>query len=469
MGVEAFQNILYYALTQLTGPADVFSDFRQDMIDAATLLYPSTCEPSIVRKAFDAVGIYASGTTPPARPPGPDPMITPWGARSDNPPYWQTPDIYVKDAAGNPAAPLKNQVNRLFARITNIGDAAANGTSVAFSFVPYGAGTGTNAAETIGTVSVDVPPGMSREAEIAWDLTDLTDTNGGLWPLPLSAFEHFCVKVSISHPSDVDSCNNDAQNNFGDVGTADGLGDGRLTFLVGNRFDDARWVAVFPDPRVPRTWKLRLDLTDAVRDSFDALRSLTVSKRPELPWAGFTRDAVLLPLRARELRAATLAWTVDRTDHYDGPVHGLAIGVASGRAQDAGRFEGALTHMRLVGDTFEAGVEGTIRQKRHALAVRGVLSGRVDRKTGDFTAALTGRSRYRGKQGALKLMVEGRLGASATFSVVVVNGDDVQGLDLAATVVGHPTTLRRDQLFAAYPLAKPGRAKRRAKTRRKGR
>lgn len=132
LGVVKFENILDYTLNQLSGPADLFLDFRQDMIAAADALYPGGCESSTVANAFDAVGVYETGSTPPARPAGPDPMIAPWGARTDDPPYWQTPDIYVKDAADNLAAPLKGQVNRLFALVTNIGDADAIGVSVSF-------------------------------------------------------------------------------------------------------------------------------------------------------------------------------------------------------------------------------------------------------------------------------------------------------------------------------------------------
>src|SRR4029434_166195 len=83
---------------------------------------------------------------------------------------------------------------------------------------------------------------------IDWDLTDLTDNNGGLWPMPISAFNHFCVRVSVEFTGDVNLANNAAQNNFSDVPAVTHMS--TLTFLVGNPYDHevrAELVAQVPE------------------------------------------------------------------------------------------------------------------------------------------------------------------------------------------------------------------------------
>ncbi len=468
LGVAKFENILYYTLNQLSGPADVFADFRQDMIDAAEVLYPGECESSTVVRAFDAVGIYEGGatiTTPPARPSGPDPMITPWGARTDTTPYWQTPDIYVLDAAGSPAAPMKLQVNRLIARVTNIGDADAIGVSVAFSFAPYGAGTSNNTTKAIDTVTVDVPSGTAVEAEVAWDLTDITDTNGGTWPLPLGDFNHFCVKVELTHADDVDSCNNNAQNNFGDVVDANGDADGSTAFIIGNARREPRWVALVPDPLTPRNWKFSIDVTSAVRDRGQAFHSISRGAQPALPWTGRARGAVLIPMLGNEIVAATLRWTRSSLEQYDGPAQGRVVATSSGRDEAEGDFRGEILELRLLGDELQARVRGVIRHrkrrgkwraKRHATLARGLLTGHVDRRSGRFEGTFSGSIRHRGKAREAKLLMKGRLAASAMLSAALHDGDDVQGIDLGVPLVGNNTALLRE-LRHSHPLARPRR------------
>lgn len=436
IGVTEFENVLDYALNNLCGPADLFLDFRQDMIDAAEILYPGACESSTVAHAFDAVGVYESGTTPPPRPAGPDPMITPWGKTIDVPPYWQTPDIYVKDAADNAAAPLKGQVNRLFALVSNIGDADAIGVSVSFAFAPYGAGTSNNTNEAIDTVIVDVPTGGSIEVEVAWDLTDLTDDNGGTWPLPLGDFDHFCVKVDLVFATDADPCNNSAQNNFSNVVDADGDSDGETRFVIGNPAPEPQWVAVAQDGRWPRDWEVELDLTGAVRNRTRALQALTRSQagaRP--PWIGEGRDAVVLPMLGNELVAAKLRWRPKARARYDGPVDGCVEAQATG--QHAGRLTASMRMLRLRGGGFEAEVRGHLRSGKGATAVlRGTLTGRVDRGSGAFSGEFKGVARRKGEPRATTFKLKGRIAAMATLSAVVQSNGDVQGLALGVPLVG---------------------------------
>jgi hypothetical protein len=430
MGCGPLENILYYTLVNLSDADDVFADFRQDMIDAANTLYPGDhCKAQTVRRAFDAVGIYAEGSTPPASPPGPDPMITPWGARTDVPPYWQSPDIYVKDAGGTIVDPLKGQVNRLFARVTNIGDADATGVSVTFSFLPYGAGTSGNAPKTIGTVTHDVPQGAPVEFEIAWDLTDLTDTNGGAWPLPLGDFDHFCVRAQVDHAADVDTCNNYAQNNFGNVETADG-DDGDGVFLVGNSNPEvARWVALIPAHRISRGWRVKIDPGKLLAG---------VQPKPVggKPWIGNALDAVTVPLEPNELRPVEFGWSIDSREKYDGPVYGCLKGRAEGEKLVTGELVAEIKHLILEGDRFEATITGWIHQESGSRGLRGTSKGEVDRKSGEFRGEFEGLVSYRGGEEKAGFEAKGVMGASASFSFVVVNPDDEQGLDLAVPLIG---------------------------------
>jgi bacillolysin/thermolysin len=464
IGVSKFENIADYALNQLSGPADLFADFRQDMIDAAEALYPGGCESSTVARAFDAVGIFESGSTPPTKPSGPDPMITPWGARLDTPPYWQTPDIYVKDAADNPAAPLKGQANRLFALVTNIGDADAVGVLVTFSFTPYGAGTSNNTTETIGNKTVDVPAGASVEVEVTWDLSNLTDTNGGTWPLPLGDFDHFCVKVDLALADDVDPCNNFAQNNFDNVPDVDGDGDGETHFMVGNPAATPQFVAVHPDGKFSRGWKLSLDLEDAVRTRARALHAVTRTIRPAVPWVGDKRDCVVIPMLGHETVAARLRWTRESRDRYDGPVHGCVIGTVAGE-RVAGDLHAEMLTLHLRREDFEVEIRGVIRtQKGPVTLVRGLLSAQVDRNTGEFEGRFSGGVQRKQQWRSEKFRVNGRLAATAMLSAVVQAGDDVQGLDLGVPLLGDYTALCEQSRHKPARIAV--RQARRARTRR---
>jgi len=447
IGVTCFQNIFYYALTQLTAADDVFSNFRQNMIDAAEALYPSSpCKAQSVARAFDAVGIYESGgTTPPPPDSGPNPMITPWGITLDTTPYWQSPDIYVKDAADAIADPLKGQVNRLFANVSNIGDADATGVTVEFDFRPYGMGTSNNAWKTIATETVDIPTGTSLEVEVAWDLSDLTDTNGGQWPLPLGDFDHFCVRVQLDHVDDVDACNNLAQNNFGNVeeAAADD-GDGIFNFVLGNFKDQAEWVVLVPHHTIPDNWIAELDTTNAFRGNTKAVHELVKRKAVEAPWVGDARGAIMVPLAAGETRALSLKWKTGARKKYDGIVQGVTHGTVKGAANVSGNLVADVRHLTLKGRRFSARIIGRIKTRSGHTAIRGVLSGEIEAKTGKYKATFAGIiSMRKTKAQRAKFEVSGTMGASALFSFAAINGDDQQGIDLQVRIIGEPDKVRR--------------------------
>jgi hypothetical protein len=132
--------------------------------------------------------------------------------------------------------------NRLRGRVRNIGPTPEVGATVLFRYAPIYIGLPDSALKTIAMPMVDFaaagdPSGNDLKVVPAdWDLTNLTDTNGGIWPMPISAFDHFCVKVDIESSDDINLANNQAQTNFADVANAAGMG---LSFLllVGNPFD----------------------------------------------------------------------------------------------------------------------------------------------------------------------------------------------------------------------------------------
>src|SRR5262249_50086615 len=147
------------------------------------------------------------------------------------------------DAFGFPTNAQKGVHNRLRARVRNIGNLAASGAIVRFKYAPIFAGLPDSAFKQIAAPSVDFaaagdPSGNDvKEIPVDWDLTDLNDTNGGVWPMPISSFDHFCVVVSVEYPLDINLSNNNARTNFGNVSTA--MGPLRFTFLIGNPFDQA--------------------------------------------------------------------------------------------------------------------------------------------------------------------------------------------------------------------------------------
>jgi hypothetical protein len=172
---------------------------------------------------------------------GPDLAIRPWGNVTGTGPEWQSPDIFVVDAGGSEINAAKGQVNRLRARVRNLGNAVANGAVVHFKYAPWFAGIPDSAFKDIGTTVLDFAAAGDlagndlKMAPVAWDLTDLSDTNGGAWPMPVSAFQHFCVKVSIEFPTDANMSNNAAQTNFFDVPTITTMS--VVQFMVGNPFE----------------------------------------------------------------------------------------------------------------------------------------------------------------------------------------------------------------------------------------
>lgn len=189
---------------------------------------------------------------------GVDLAITPWGAVTGVGATWQSPDIFTVNGSGTVVNAEKGIVNLLRARIRNLGNAGATNAVVRFRYAPWYASIPDSAFKVIGTVNVNVPAGGAPQVvPINWDLTNLSDTNGGIWPAPISTFEHFCVRVDISYPSDINLSNNDAQSNFFDVSTGNGP-IGPIHFILGNPAERAATLQVVHanfDPEVAKLIK----------------------------------------------------------------------------------------------------------------------------------------------------------------------------------------------------------------------
>ena len=194
-------------------------------------------------------------------PVGADLAITPWGFVTGHGPTWQSPDIFVVDNGNNVVNAKQGIMNRLRARIRNLGSAAANAVTVRFKYAPYfigltSAGFKEIAAPTVSFAAARDASGNDLMVVPAqWDLTNPSENNGGIWPMPISAFQHFCVKVDVELSADVNQSNNAAQTNFVDL-TADCCRPFR--FLVGNPFERDITARLVIDP-LPKGYSVKLE------------------------------------------------------------------------------------------------------------------------------------------------------------------------------------------------------------------
>lgn len=190
---------------------------------------------------------------------------------------WRTPDVFVdnngdRTATSDPAVPgftyyqnvdlsgeptIGLSDNRLFAVIRNLGSPAASDVRVSFSYAPYGFVGGSLYQHVhfkpIAEVSVDLGPAGStdaeKEVEVPWDLGDLSENNGGLWPAPISCFNHFCIRVTTEHPSG----DTETQHNFVNV-VASSPFTPLSTVIVNNDRKTARYELLAPN--LPEKWRL---------------------------------------------------------------------------------------------------------------------------------------------------------------------------------------------------------------------
>jgi hypothetical protein len=262
---------------------------------------------------------------------GVDLFITPWGYVSGDGPLWQTPDIFVVDSMNNIVNAQINVNNGLRGRVRNLGNAAANGATVTFSFSPYGVGLPGPVFEQIGApVSANFTASSGQVIPINWFL-DPNDNNGGAWNgLKVSDFNHFCVQVNVAHAADINLSNNSAQNNFVDVTTGAMK---PFKFLVGNPFKrDVRARLVLSD--LPKGYAARLEGVPpqdyiSLKPGEMRLASLSLVRPPGYEREKRTRDVV-----------ASVSLVIDGR-----AVGGISIGLA--KANVAGKKPYSATKLRV--------------------------------------------------------------------------------------------------------------------------
>jgi hypothetical protein len=239
---------------------------------------------------------------------GADLAITPWGSVTGQGPAWQSPDIFVVDNANNVVNAKQGIINGLRARIRNLGSSAANGATVRFTYAPYSigltaAGFKEIAAPTVNFATAGDASGNDLIVVPAqWDLTNPSEDNGGIWPMPISSFDHFCVRVAAEFSADINQSNNAAQTNFFDV-TEDCCR--RFRFLIGNPFErDIR--ARFVIGPLPRGYSVKLEAGGRNRN--------TLSLRPKeirVATAQFVRPAGVETERRTSDVVASISMRVD--------------------------------------------------------------------------------------------------------------------------------------------------------------
>jgi hypothetical protein len=255
---------------------------------------------------------------------GVDLSITPWGAVTGIGPTWESPDIFVLNSANVVVNAEKGVINNLQARIRDLGNASATSAVVRFRYAPWYASIPDSAFKLIGTVTVNVPTGGATQlVPINWDLTNLTDTNGGIWPAPISTFDHFCVRVDIEYPSDINLSNNDAQTNFFDVAT----GTGPMTpihFIVGNPLKIPANVQIVVD-KLPDQYRgvIKAPILSLAQANIGAL-DRSAKRAVAIPAKRNT-----LRLEANELRVGTITLTRPPASVTAHLTHDLIVNVSS--------------------------------------------------------------------------------------------------------------------------------------------
>lgn len=340
-GVGFVENILYRYHVHHAAAQDTLQDFRDKIIQSCLDLYPGdTCKEWCVKRAFDAVGLYddaVGGVT--ALPVGVNLNITPWGAKNGQAPYWQSPDVYCLDESDTVVEPKKNQINRLIAVVRNQGSAAANSTTVNFYFSPFGMGYRHEDFKFIGSDTIDVSAdGSDVSAEVSWDLTDLSDDFGGVWPFPIEDFDHFCVRVEVIHPDEVYSCDNQCQHNFTNVDTVpDEDGDGVWKFLIANPYPRPVWALIHAQSTLPASMKYGLRLFGD--------EQIPLEEMPEKP-RHLQKNVHLVPLAAKQKRVAELRIFIPRKE-------ALRLAKGPGGRENLKSMSLAVT----IGDTEVGGIE----------------------------------------------------------------------------------------------------------------
>jgi hypothetical protein len=214
--------------------------------------------------------------------PQPDPKITPWGA-----PPWESPDIWVDSARegggfmdpatatpppGNGEHAWLNHENRVWAKITNVGQGAATNVKVHFKVAtPGGLGDTGQYDPLPDPAPIDLNPGEVKYVFAPW-----TPTVG----------EHTCIKVEIERIlGEADIYNNQGQENITDFysGNSSPWHPVKIPIDVANPFTTEKRI----DLRVeglPKGWKADIDHIWVTLPSIGRkLLNLVVTPKPDAP------------------------------------------------------------------------------------------------------------------------------------------------------------------------------------------
>jgi hypothetical protein len=253
------------------------------------------------------------------------------------------------DEAGEPIKGGERP-NYLNAVVRNLGSSTAIEVLVKFSYAPYGVVSGTLYQHVdfkeIGEASVNLDPGVEKRVEIEWDLRDLNENNGGLWPAPVAFFDHFCVRVELTYPGDANPGNNSTQHNFANITTSSPVAP---IYLLVTNADDKDKSVQFSAHALQKNSALRLRGLDKVKEPFSIpmwgskviINEVEAQKRlPELvakklvPLGSLSlrpRESKLmvLAIATSELREKKFIEISFKTDGKE--VGGVSIGVQKGK------------------------------------------------------------------------------------------------------------------------------------------
>lgn len=214
--------------------------------------------------------------------PQPDPKISDWSA-----PPWESPDIWVdsqREGGGymdpSTATPLPgngehawvDHENRVWAKITNVGQGVATGVKVHFKVATPGGFGDTGQYDPLpDPAPIDLNPG-----EVKYVFTTWTPTVG----------DHTCIKVEIERiPGEADIYNNLGQENITDFysGSSSPWHAVPIPITVSNPFDTPKRIDIRTEG-LPAGWKADIDHTWVTLGSKQRkVVNLSVTPKPDAP------------------------------------------------------------------------------------------------------------------------------------------------------------------------------------------
>lgn len=327
------------------------TDF-QTMIEAANLILDAaedapggqrSCNYVMLRRAFYAVGLYPFDSSFTKQNYGGEACMLPWTfSWKHSRPYlgfpalwWKSPDLFINNGSGAEYDADVDSVNKLFARVRNVGDQALSNVVVRFYFRAHGtalpsSSTAWKPCQDAGGVNcVLTIPSLAAGSMNFTDATNPPADQAVNWYLPASevvdGVDHFCIRAEIECSS-ADNHDNDCpyrvQSNvsFTSLSLADGL---EIGFVVANWGQE-------PIP-------LDLDIDD---------KSLPKGVKLRFKGSGSHREIKLRPGEERPLYWKLEA-PFDDKDWWRPPYDGHVSGYLLVGRFDRARFEAELSNVKI--------------------------------------------------------------------------------------------------------------------------